>query len=130
MSPTPGELELGEKIYRQVRLYEKSMKDIRGKRWLHATCIGLLFLALILEVKPTSHEVSSLFPFLPACVGLIVWQYRQARVQYATQKLVLRLLEDKYGEALPWVVEEKQLAQARELEGAALLHPSPASHSS
>lgn len=35
---------------------------------------------------------------------------------YANQKLMLRLLEEKYGDALPWVVEEKQLARARELE--------------
>jgi hypothetical protein len=32
------------------------------------------------------------------------------------QKLILQLLEEKYGDALPWVIEQKQLARARDLE--------------
>jgi hypothetical protein len=38
------------------------------------------------------------------------------KVHYATQKMLLQLLEEKYGDALPWVVEQKQLAAARKLE--------------
>ncbi len=123
MSPTPEELELGERIYRQVRLYEKSVEDLRGKTWIYAICGGILILALIFELKSMVHERTSLILFIPACGAMIVWQARQAKVQYATQKLLLRLLKEKYGDALPWVVEEKQLAQARELEAAAVQHP-------
>jgi hypothetical protein len=38
------------------------------------------------------------------------------------------LLEEKYGDALPWVVEEKQLASARELEAKIAQAQYPASH--
>jgi len=47
---------------------------------------------------------------------LKAWQNQAAKAQYATHKLLLYLLEEKYGDALPWVIEGKQLARARELE--------------
>lgn len=47
---------------------------------------------------------------------MCIWQQRAAKAQHATHKLLLQLLEEKYGDALPWVIEEKQLARARELE--------------
>jgi hypothetical protein len=129
MAPTREELELGTSVYHQVRFYEKSKKDLRGKAWIYEICGALIYLALILELKPLSHTDSLLVLAIPAYFALRIWINRQAKLQYATQKLLLLLLEEKYGEALPWVVEEKQLAQARELEVAAGQHPSPAIHS-
>ena len=62
-----------------------------------------------------------------ASSGVFCRQYDKE--SYANQKLMLRLLEEKYGDALPWVVEEKQLARARELEAKITQGQSPVSHS-
>jgi hypothetical protein len=55
------------------------------------------------------------FIFIPAAI--VGWgQNRIAKESYANHKMLLKFLEEKYGDALPWVVEEKQLARALELE--------------
>jgi hypothetical protein len=51
-----------------------------------------------------------------------------AQTNYAMHKLLLQLLEEKYGDALPWVVEEKQLASARELEAKIAQSQLPTNH--
>jgi len=60
-----------------------------------------------------------------------MWSWAINRINkenYSNQKLILRLLEEKYGDALPWVVEEKQMAIARELEAKIAQAQPPASH--
>jgi hypothetical protein len=117
MSPTPQELELGAKAYTQVRLYENvTAKDIRQTPWLWAIYAGLLILAFILLAPHKASEEFPFFLFVPVFFILRLWQNRTAQTHYATHKMLLKLLAEKYGDALPWVAEEKQLAAARKLE--------------
>jgi hypothetical protein len=129
MSPTPEELELGAKAYKQVRFYENvTVKDIRQAPWLYVILAGLLFLALISETHFKWRENLPLLFLIPAFFAIRLWQNWVAKVNYATNKLLLQLLEEKYGDALPWVVEEKQLAAARELEVKIAQAQQPVSH--
>ncbi len=54
----------------------------------------------------------------PVCFAIYWGQNRTAKTLYAINKLVLKLLEEKYGDTLPWLVEERELAQANALEKA------------
>jgi len=129
MSPTPEELELGAKAYQRVQLYEKyAARNARQIPWIFASCAAFFYSgALFLKVY-NRDELVGFFLFLLAALLWNWAQNRMAKENYANQKLILRLLEEKYGEALPWVEEEKQFAQARELE-AKIAHDQPrASH--
>ena len=130
MSPTPEELELGTKAYQRVRLYEMATNRMtRRDRWMIA-CFAML-LILILWLSPegihfSRHDLIFVW-FVPIP---LLWSWAINRINkesYANQKLILRLLEEKYGDALPWVVEEKQLASARKLE-AEIAHDGQTSH--
>jgi hypothetical protein len=120
MSPTPEELELGAKAYERVRVYEKyGARNARQTPWILASCVlFLVLLVLVLKMPFSRHEVFTFLLLMPAAFLWSWAQNRMAKESYANQKLVLQLLEQKYGDALPWVVEEKQLARARELEAA------------
>jgi hypothetical protein len=65
MSPTPQELELGAKAYRQLRFYENvAVKDIRQSPWLFAIFGGLLLIAVfIIQVPPRSLAQKSTASF-------------------------------------------------------------------
>ncbi|HEV3271057.1 MAG TPA: hypothetical protein VGZ93_02650 [Candidatus Methylacidiphilales bacterium] len=131
MSPTPEELELGAKAYQRVRLYEKyAASNMRQTPWiLTGNAILLVLLTLMLKTSFSRHGIFAfLLCFIPAA---FLWNWVQnciAKENYANQKLILRLLEEKYGDALPWVVEEKQLARARELEAKIAQDQHPVSH--
>jgi hypothetical protein len=128
MSPTPEELELGKKAYEQVRFYEKvTSKDIHSIPWIFLTCAGLMLLIVILEAQHHGHTSLLLLIFIPACFTLLILQNWAAKARHATNKLLLKLLGEKYGDPLPWVAEEKLLASARELE-AAIARDLKASH--
>jgi hypothetical protein len=118
MSPTPEELELGAKAYERVRVYEKyGARNARQMPWIQAGCGLLLILSVFLfKIDFGRHDVLPFFIFIPAFILLGWAQNRMAKENYANQKLMLQLLEEKYGDMLPWVEEEKQLALARELE--------------
>jgi hypothetical protein len=130
MSPTPEELELGAKAYKQVRFYENvTLKDISKIPWIFSGCAGLVFLGCILQGHPKWWPSGFLLcVWIPLCAILKAWQNQAAKAQYATHKLLLHLLEEKYGDTLPWVVEEKQLSAARELEAEIAQSRPPASH--
>ena len=125
MSPTPEELEIGAKACQQVRFYEKfGARNARQLPWILAGCAAILILWLLLfKIHFSSHDVLIFFILMPPAI--LGWaQNRMAKENYPNQKLILRLLEEKYGDALPWIVEEKQLASARELEAKiALIKP-------
>jgi hypothetical protein len=67
----------------------------------------------------THFDHSEFFIFFIFLAAAFLWNWAQGRIAkdtYAMQKMILRLLEEKYGDALPWLVEEKQLALAQRLE--------------
>ena len=129
MSPTPEELELGARAYERVRLYEKyAARNMRQIPWiLTGSAVCLILLTVMLKPHISRHESLAFLLFIPAA---FLWNWAKNRIakeNYANQKLMLQLLEEKYGDALPWVVEEKQLAAARQLEEA-ITHDRQASH--
>jgi hypothetical protein len=129
MSPTPEELELGAKAAKQVRFYEKfGARNLRQTPWCLAGCAVLLILLELFRKPSSRHGILIFFIFFSAAILMSWLQNRVAKERYANQKMILRLLEEKYGDALPWVVEEKQLARARELEAAIAQGRPPASH--
>jgi hypothetical protein len=129
MSPTPEELELGAKAYKQVRFYENvTVKDIRQTPWMYVILAALLFLSLVSEAHFKWRENLPLLFLIPAFFAIRLWQNRAAKINYSTNNLLLQLLEEKHGDALPWVIEEKQLARARELEAKIAQGQTPASH--
>jgi hypothetical protein len=120
MSPTVEELELGAKAYHQVRFYENyAVRNMRQTPWVFAGSItALIVLDMVLKTHQGRDEnFVFVFIMIAALVGSWV-QNRMTKDRYADQKLILQLLEEKYGEALPWVMEEKQLARACALEAA------------
>ena len=129
MSPTPEELKLGAKAYQRVRLYEMAVnRTTRRDRWMIACFVIFLSLwAWAQDIHFSRHDFVFVW-FMPIP---LLWSWAINRINkesYANQKLILRLLEEKYGDALLWVVEEKQLARARELEAAIAQDQHPASH--
>ena len=127
MSPKPDELELGAKAAKQVRFYEKfGARNLRQTPWILAGCAVVLLLLEFFIEPYGRHEMLVFFIFI--ATAMLSWvQYQVAKKRCADQKMILRLLEEKYGDALPWVVEQKQLAAARQLE-AEIAHDRQASH--
>jgi hypothetical protein len=118
MVPTKEELELGMKVYHRVRLFERyGMRHMRQTPWILAACVlFMIFLTFMLKTHFDHGEVFIFFIFLAAA---FLWNWAQGRIvkdTYAMQKMILRLLEEKYGDTLPWLVEEKQLALAQRLD--------------
>jgi 4-amino-4-deoxy-L-arabinose transferase-like glycosyltransferase len=130
MSPTPEELKLGARAYERVRLYEKyGARNARQMPWIQAGCAVLLIL-LAFTLKPQFSR-QEIFAFLLFILAAFLWgwaQNRMAKENYAYHKLILQLLEEKYGDALPWIAEEKQLVSARELEAKIAGGQHPVSH--
>jgi AraC-like DNA-binding protein len=131
MSPTPEELELGAKAYQRVRLHEINTGiKTRRDRWMIAGFgIFMILWAWRENIHFSRHDLIFIW-FVPIALW---WGWSINRINkesYANQKLILRLLEEKYGDALPWVVEEKQLARARELEAEIAQIQHPVSHAS
>jgi hypothetical protein len=117
MSPTPQELELGAKAYQRVRLYEKhAARNARQMPWILGGCTVLFYSGAFHLKVYNRDELVGFFLFVLAAFLLSWAQNRMAKESYANQKMILQLLEEKYGDALPWVVEEMQLAAARQLE--------------
>ncbi len=118
MTPTVEELQLGAMAYERVRLYEAyGAKNLKQLPWV----LGVVFVALLIVMfftHPThGHSDAGFgFVFLPVCMTIGWVQATTAKKLYASNKMLLRLLEEKYGEALPWVQEQKILAASRELE--------------
>ena len=119
MSPTSLELELGVKAYQQVRIYEKyTQRNLRQAPWIAATC-AVLFVIVVLLYHHDRHEwpqSTMMLIVLPICFALHLGQSRTAKTLYASNKLILQLLQEKHGDTLPWLIEEKELALASELE--------------
>jgi hypothetical protein len=118
MVATKDELELGMKAYHRVRLFERyGKRHMRQTPWILAGCaLLMIFLAFMFKTHFDHSEFFIFFIFLAAA---FLWNWAQGRIAkdtYAMQKMILRLLEEKYGDALPWLVEEKQLALAQRLE--------------
>jgi hypothetical protein len=118
MMPTNEELKLGMEAYQRVRLFERyGKRHMRQTPWVLAGCaLLMIFLAFLLKTHFDHGEYFIFFIFLAAA---FLWNWAQGRLAkdtYAMQKMILRLLEEKYGDALPWLVEEKQLALAQRLE--------------
>ena len=130
MSPMPEELELGAKAYQQVRFYEKcGARNARQTPWILAGCVVVSILwVLLLKIHFSRHEIFAFLLLMPAAFLWSWAQNRMAKESYVNQKLILQLLEEKHGDALPWVVEEKQLARARELEEAIAQQQHAANH--
>jgi len=128
MSPTPEELELGAKAYERVRLREIATGlNTRRDRWMIA-CFTIFLIVWVWaeNIHFSRHDLVFVW-FIPIP---LLWSWAINRINkesYANQKMILQLLEEKYGDALPWVVEEKQLARVRELE-ATIARDRPASH--
>jgi len=128
MCPTPEELEIGAKACERVQLYEKyAARNARQIPWIFASCTVLIYsVALFLKV----YNRDELVGFYVFMLSALLWNWaknRMAKESYANQKMILQLLEEKYGDALPWVVEEKQLAAALKLE-ATITQDRQASH--
>ena len=128
MSPTPEELELGAKAYQRVRVHEMAASgNTQRNRWM-ITCFAIFLILWVWaeDIHFSRHHWVFVW-FIPIPL-LCSWTINRINKEsYANQKLILRLLEEKYGDALPWVVEEKQLAAARQLEEA-ITHDRQASH--
>ncbi len=115
-TPTNEELQLGEQAYHQVRFYEKYL----AKKPLVSGASFAVFV-LTLEIVHLNFDSLGLIWAMLYIIGYlgVFWlQSRWAKQMYAKNKVLLNLLNDKYGSALPWVKEEKTLAEARELEAA------------
>jgi hypothetical protein len=115
MNPTARELELGARAYEQVRFYENVTRK-SNERWIYLMMVVLVAGCLFLSNHRTTADSLFVVMIIPAFYILRNIQLRMAKLRQAEQKLLLQLLEEKYGDALPWVVEQKQLALARELE--------------
>lgn len=119
MAPTSSELELGAKAYQQVRIYEKyTQRNLRLAPWIAAACAAL-FLIVVLLFHHNRHEwpqSTMMMIVFPVCVAIHWGQSRTARALYTSNKLILQLLQEKHGDTLPWLVEERELAQANALE--------------
>jgi hypothetical protein len=118
MVPTKEELKLGMEAYQRVRLFERyGKRHMRQTPWVLAGCaLFMIFLAFLLKTHFDHGEYFIFFIFLAAA---FLWNWAQGRLAkdtYAMQKMVLRLLEEKYGDNLPWLVEEKQMALAQRLQ--------------
>jgi hypothetical protein len=117
VSPTLEELELGAKAFERVRMHDLTATRFTNRdRWL--TLFFVVFL-LVWGWAEHIHFRQRHLVFLWFVPAGLLWSWvvhRFNRQSYANHQLILRLLEEKYGEALPWVAEAKQLAQARELE--------------
>jgi hypothetical protein len=119
MIPSSEELELGAKAVWQVRYYEKVVvKDIRQMPWFFAMLSSLFIIAYVLQTHAHWPTDLLFYLFVPLCFTIRLWQNRVATIHYANQKLLLKLLKEKYGDHLPWIIEEKQLAEARVMEAA------------
>ncbi len=117
MTPTPEELRLGGQAAQRVRLYEKYAARNRVQTpWILAGCAVLL---LLLAASQGSLSARNIFVFGLLTSAVFLWNWAQNRIardRYADQKMIVRLLEEKYGDALPWVMEAKNLARVRDLE--------------
>src|ERR1700728_2799240 len=104
MAPTLEEIELGAKAYERVRVYEKfAARNARQIPWIFATCAMFFYSVALLLKAYTRDELVGFYLFMLAA---LLWNWarnRMAKESYANQKLILRLLEEKYGDALPWV---------------------------
>ena len=128
MSPTPEELKLGAKAYVRMRLYEKhAARNARQMPWILGGCAVLFYSEALLFKVYNRDELVGFFLFITVAFLWNWAQNRMAKESYANQKMILQLLAEKYGDALPWVVEEKQLTAARQLE-AEIAHDRQASH--
>ena len=119
MPPTSEELDLGAKAYQQVRIYEKyTHRNLRQAPWIATVC-AVLFVIVVLLFHHDRHEwpqSTVMLIVFPICFAIHVGQRRTAKTLYASNKLILQLLEEKYGDTLPWLIEEKEMALANELE--------------
>jgi len=120
MSPLREELELGWKAYRQVRSFEKNKgKSFYPQLGVFVIMLGLLGVTFVLVPDHPSrlHDYGELaIIVMPWAVVALFRQYRADQELCAQNRLLLRLLKEKHGDTLPWLVEEKQLTRARELE--------------
>ncbi len=107
MDLSPAELKVGARAHQIVDWYEK-------KRWqaLWVIIMGngaIFFITVVGAIFDLRSWQGRLFLpclfFFPA-FALIGWIFYWINIQaYPASKLVLRLLEEKYGSALPWVDE-------------------------
>jgi hypothetical protein len=123
--PILEELKLGAEAYRQVRLYDSSARQNRLASWLvPVTCVALAAFAFILSPdRPRNQDFLVVYFVLFALLMQKLWARREHR-QVQQQRLLLELLKEKYGDQLPWVAEENQLATAARIdEAASQAHP-------
>jgi len=102
MSTTYEELELGAKACQRVRLREIATGlNTRRDRWLIACFAIFLFLWVLAEdIYFSRHDLLVVW-FVPIALVRSWAINRINKESYANQKLILRLLEEKYGDALP-----------------------------
>jgi hypothetical protein len=112
MSPTPEEIGLGWNAYNRVRHYERfAAINSRQIPWIFAICATVLFVLSLYD----KVYLLALFFLVPIWFLMNFAQNRIARARYADSKLILQLLQEKHGENLPWVMEERQLSAANAL---------------
>ena len=118
--PILDELKLGAEASRQVRLYDSAARQNRLASWLvPVICVALFVVAFVLlPGRPRNQYFLVVYFVLFALVMQKLWARRE-HLHVQQQRLLLELLKEKYGDQLPWVAEENQLATAARIEEAA-----------
>ena len=117
--PSPEELKAGRAADNRVRIYERY---IQPHQWQLSLVIPVVCMLLIVGVMliglryggPGNHSFFIMTPALLTCM----FGARYSKKKYDSDKELLAWLEKTYGDALPWVVERKQLAASDALEQA------------
>jgi hypothetical protein len=89
---------------------------MRQVPWIFAICGELMISVLVFQGHAQWYEYIFSLLFILTCFLVHKWKNRVAKVCYANHKMILQLLEEKYGDTLPWLVEQRALTSAHELE--------------
>ena len=120
MRPTSEELEFGAKASQQVRIYEKyTLRNMRVLPCILGCCAVVALSAACLSPSQ-SQRTKAIYAAsgIPFYVAIGFAQAVTAKKLYVSNKLILRLLEEKYGDSLPRVSEAKILLASSDLEEA------------
>ena len=120
MNPSPAEIKVGEHAYRVVDWYERKRRQARWATIMgNGVMVCILVVGFFVENRNPQGRLFLPVLFMLPMFGVINWIFFWINLQaYPANKLIVRLLEEKYGSALPWVAEREVMASAQKLESA------------
>ncbi len=122
MALSPEELAAAQKMHDFVRGVPQQLRAFGG------SFLGVIPGAVWMTYEDREHKVFVIVGILVFMVFLsTIWRksLEKRRQQY---QVLLELLEREHGDELPWVVEEKQLADYQALEKEIARHASVSAH--